>query len=63
MYVVNMLNLRRQASETFTDVSDASRKVMTSAEWATVAMISVTIVAVLALSVAVIALERSTNDR
>lgn len=56
---MNMLNLRRQASETMTDVSDAAKKTISTTEWATVALVAVAGVSLLALALAVIALNRS----
>jgi hypothetical protein len=52
------MNLRRQAHETMTNVTDASKKVVESSNWATVALIGVAAVSLLALGVAVIALTR-----
>lgn len=56
---MKMLNLRRQASETMTDVSDAAKKTITTTEWATVALVAVAGVSLLALAVALVALSRS----
>lgn len=42
-----------------TDVSDASKKVIETTEWATIALIAVAAVAVLALGVGVTALART----
>lgn len=53
------MNLRRQAKETLEDVTTASRRVVDSTEWATVALVSVSAVSVLALVVAVAALSRA----
>lgn len=46
-----------------TDVSDASKKVVETTEWATVALIAVAAVSVLALGVGLVALSRSSNGR
>jgi len=56
-----MDNVSVQAKETLTDVSDASKKVIETTNWATVALISVAAVSVLALGVGLIALSRSTK--
>jgi len=50
------MNLRRKAQETLDDVSDASRRVVDSTEWATVALVAVAAVSLVALAVAVAAL-------
>lgn len=57
-----MLNLRRQASETMTEVSDAAKKTITTTEWATVALVAVAGVSLLALAVALVALSRSAKS-
>lgn len=53
------MNIRAKAKETLTDVSDASKKVVETTNWATVALIAVAAVSVLALGVGVVALARS----
>jgi hypothetical protein len=58
-----VINLRKQAAHTMGDVSDASKKIADSADWATLALISVTGVAVVALLIAVVALERASYER
>lgn len=58
-----MLNLRKQASETLTDITDASKKVVTTTEQASIALLAVAAVSLLALGVAVIALEVVVRDR
>jgi hypothetical protein len=58
-----MVNLRRQAKETMEDVSDASKKVGETADMAGVVLFAVAGVSLVALLVAVIALERATHDR
>lgn len=58
---MNMLKLTRQAKETLEDVSTASKSVVVTTEWATVALIAVAAVSLLALTVAIVALNRSGN--
>jgi hypothetical protein len=53
-----MLKLTRQARETLEDVSDASKTVIASTEWASVALVAVAGVSLLALALAVVALNR-----
>jgi hypothetical protein len=53
------LTLRRQARETLTDVSAASVKVIDTTSWATVALVAVAACSILALGIAVIALNRT----
>lgn len=53
-----MLKLSRQARETLEDVSDASKTVIASTEWASVALVAVAGVSLLALALAVISLNR-----
>lgn len=50
------MNLRKKAQDTLSDVSDASRQVIDTTEWATVALVSVCIVSVCALVAATLAL-------
>lgn len=50
------MNLRRQAKKTMDDVAAASRSVVTGTEWATVALVGVAAVSVLALTLATVAL-------
>lgn len=50
------MNLRKKAQETLSDVSDASRQVVDSTQWATVALVGVAAVSVLALAVGLTAL-------
>lgn len=45
------MNLRKRAKETLEDVSDASKKVVDSTEWATIALVAVAAVSLLALAV------------
>lgn len=54
------MKLFTQARETMDDVSTASVKVVQTTEWATVALIAVAACSLLALGVAVYALNRST---
>ena len=56
---MNMLKLTRQAKETLEDVSTASRRVVDTTEWASVALITVAAVSLLALTVAIVSLNRS----
>lgn len=58
MYTKNM-GIRDKAKQTMTDVSDASKKVVETTNWATVALIAVAAVSVLALGVGVAAITRS----
>lgn len=53
------MNLRRKAKDALQDVSDASAQVIDTSQWATVALVSVCMVSVLALVVAVAALNRT----
>lgn len=53
------MKIRTKASETLDDVTAASRKVVETTEWATVALIAVAAVSVLALGVACVALSRT----
>lgn len=57
-----MLNLRKQASETMNDVSEASKKITDTTEWAAVAIFAALGIAVVALAVAIVALERSGHE-
>lgn len=50
------MNLRKKAQETLDDVADASRQVVDTTEWATIALVAVAAVSLLALGVAVTAL-------
>lgn len=50
------MNLRRKAKDALEDVSEASRQVVDSTQWATVALVAVAAVAVLALGVGLVAL-------
>lgn len=58
-----MLNLRKQAAKTMEDVSGASRKIADTADWASLALIAVGGVAVVAMLIAVVALERASYER
>lgn len=60
-YAMNMLQIRRQAAETLSEVTTASRKVTATSEFAVCVLLAVTAVALLALGVAVIALTRITK--
>lgn len=50
------MNLRRSAKKTLEDVSDASATVVDATQWATIALVAVAAVSLLALGVAVTAL-------
>lgn len=50
------MNLRKKASKTLEDVSEASKSVIEGTEWATVALVAVAAVSLLALAVATTAL-------
>jgi cell division protein FtsX len=52
------MNLRRHAKEALDDVSSASKKIVTSTEWATVALVAVATVSILALGIGLIALHK-----
>jgi hypothetical protein len=56
------LNLRRRAKETLTDVSDASKTVIETTQWATIALIAVTAVSVLALGISLYTLSKVSNE-
>jgi hypothetical protein len=65
---MNGMNIRRQAKEaiekasgTLEDVSTASKKVVTSTEWATIALVAVAALSVVALAIGVIALGKASN--
>jgi hypothetical protein len=58
-----MLNLRKQASETLSEITDASKKVVTTTEQASIVLLAVAAVSLLALGVAFIALEVVVRDR
>lgn len=62
-YLPPVKNLWKQAGETMEDVSVASKKVGETSEWAGVALFAVAGVSLLALLVAVIALERASYER
>ncbi|MFF8495188.1 hypothetical protein ACF06O_30670 [Streptomyces albidoflavus] len=53
------MNLRKQASASLSDVSDASRRVVETTEWATVALIAVSAVSLFALGIATAAYIRA----
>lgn len=55
------MNLRKSAKETFDDVSHASKAVVETTEWATVALVAVAAVSVGALVCAVYAIHRAVN--
>lgn len=55
------MNLRRRAHATLEDVSDASKKVIETTEFGTVALIAVSAVAILALGIGIYALTRTRN--
>lgn len=50
------MKLRQQAKETLSDVTSASKAVVESTSWATVALVCVSVVSVVALGVATAAL-------
>lgn len=50
------MNLRKKAKETLSDVSDAAERVVDSTEWATIALVAVAAVSLLALGIAITAL-------
>lgn len=60
------MNLRRHAKEALDDVSSASKKIVTSTEWAAVALVAVATVSILALGIGLIALHKAgkiSNER
>jgi hypothetical protein len=58
-----MVNLRNQAKETMRDVSSATRAVTEAADWVPMMVLGVAAVSLLALGIALIALEVATSDR
>lgn len=58
-----MASLRKQAKETLQDVSSATRAVAESADWVPMMVLGVAAVSLLALGIALIALEVATNER
>jgi hypothetical protein len=56
------MNLRKKAQETLEDMSDASRQVVDSSQWATVALVAVAAVSVLALAVGIAALTTARRE-
>ena len=55
------MSLRKQAGKTLEDVSTASRQIAATADWDNLALIAVAGVAVVAMLIAVVALERSSK--
>lgn len=53
------MTLRRQAKDSLESVTDASKKVINTTEWATVALITVSAVSLIALGIAIIALGKN----
>jgi len=53
------MNLHRKARETLNDLSTASKQVVETSEWATIALVCVSVVSIAALVVGVMALNRS----
>lgn len=53
------MNLRKQAKDTMESVTDASKTVINTTEWATVALITVSAVSLIALGIAIIALGKN----
>jgi len=58
-----MLNLRKRAAETLEDVSDASKRIGQTADWASLALLAVAGLSIVALFTAVVALERASYER
>lgn len=52
------MKLTDRAHKTMTDVSEASKTVISTTEWATIALIAVTMVSVMALGIGITALTR-----
>lgn len=63
VYSPSMLNLRRQAVETMEDVSVASKKVGQASDLVGIGLLAVAGVSLVALLIAVVALERAKHDR
>lgn len=63
LYSVFMRNVLKQGTETLNDVSTASKRVVETTELASVALLAVAGVSLLAVVIALIALERSSNGR
>jgi len=55
-------SLRKRAKETLADVSDASKTVIVTTQWATIALIAVTAVSVLALGISLYTLSKVSNE-
>lgn len=55
------MKLRQQAKDTMESVTDASKTVINTTEWATVALITVSAVSLLALGIALIALGKNSR--
>lgn len=53
------MNLRRKAAETLDGVKEASSQVIETTSWATVALVAVSAIAVLALGIGIYALGRA----
>lgn len=58
-----MVNLRKRAAETMEDVSVASKRISDTADWASLALLAVAGVSVIAIMISLVALERSSYDR
>lgn len=61
--LLGMASLRKQARETLQDVSAATRAFEDTADWVPMLVLGVAAVSLLALGVALIALEVATSDR
>jgi hypothetical protein len=58
-----MVSLRKQAEETMKNVSAVTRKMEDTADWVPMLILGVAAVSLLALGIALIALEVATSDR
>lgn len=56
---IRPMNLRKKAADTLADVSTASRQVVDTTEWATVALVAVTALSLLGLIVGCVALRKA----
>jgi hypothetical protein len=59
--MVLYMNLRKKADAALSDVSDASRTVVNTTQWATVALVAVTALSLVGLMVGCVALRKVSN--
>lgn len=55
------MNLRKKADATLSDMSDASKTVVSTTQWATVALVAVTALSLVGLMVGCVALRKASN--